>query len=1593
LTRGSGTLTLAADGTITSSAFDERRITAVTFRLDGVQAAQAKVNIAGVGNVTLTGTWVPAATQTNPDGSNATPATAQGYTRFDWDATTATGNNGPAVFTYTLTAQDASGANLGAAQSGRIVVDPNHARQPVQLQRQVKTLNLDDGFVASTWRTYTAFGELNEELDDRVVERAEAILGRTLSGTERFTESTRYRYNTLGKLVARTEATANATAENGFAARVRAVTAFGYDLLGRLNTQTDANGNRILQGLRAGSADAVVLRSSADGDRHIDYNDFGEVLRVADEAGNKTTTVHDQLGQVTKVTRGGVWRTDLSGVRIRNTANPNDEVSDTYSYDALGHQVTHTDALGQTFHTDYDGLGRVVATWSPTLHITRYEYGIVGVVGLGGATSIGTRKITRLASGMSLTDDQDQFGHTTRHVDLSGTEYTYRYDGAGRLAQQTSGVHAGQVNGQNISFDYYANGALKTQSDNVTGTLTDYAYDDTGLRSGEAYYRTGTGAAAGLRVATFQSDTLAYDELGRLREVADANNYKVRYEYDAVGNRRLNDASYWDGAAWRQQATWSLYDPMNRLVVAKGALVNAADGKPAARGSSQTDTSVRIVAGSDGVSLAYDALGHRVRASYTVKDPAKPGDAGRAVTEAYDVSGDGVVLAVRQQDGLKVARRVDTIGRTLQERDYQNNTLTDSNYDAENRLLSQHLADFKNEKREADTTTTYFYEQAVGSASTAASATGAGALARTVSHNDKNKAPDLTTTYTYEYWDDARQKKVEKAGQSSGSAELRYDASGYLVEQKDKAVGLTTNFFNSANGLVVQRERMQNSTQVGFHKFFYADGKRVGDIRNDPGDNAHLTYAEDLAQRGQTPPDNTQLDRTFKPVVVADFDQNFEPVNGGSPAGSAGSYVVRQGDTLQGVALQLWGDASLWYLIAERSGLSSSPGEPLTEGQVLQVPNQVTNVHHNSQTLRPYNPAEAIGNVDPSLPPAVLDDNKCATYAKIIVVVIVAVVATVATAGAAAPAAASAGGIFATGTAVLTGGAGLSLGVVGAAAVGGAVGSIVSQGVAMGLKLQDEFSWKQVGQAALGSAVTAGVGAELRALDVMQEIRGVQGALNAAGRSALGTGSNLLLHTDWNWRQIMAGAAGAAAGAAVGSALEGSRLGNLLGDYGSRVVSGFAGAAVQGRAAARGDDHVDYGGLFVNTLGNVLGDSIAGGMQPRQGVGPWSAADYRNGSDVESDLAYDARRAQEGANQSDVILARRAAELSAASLTQAQVRALQGGAGPLTDTAAQQWLAFEDEPIGPAANGRQLPPSKAQQAASAALRARIAQTASDFWGGSGQFAPTTADNQSLWSAVKDTARVPWNLLMDAGQLAETATPLTTSLKYAAYRSLGLDIPRPSDLRATYDTPAFGLTMEVLEPMVPLGRLLGAPRSLGGATFVDGVFVHDLKPLTNLELYGQAITRTPDEALQLLQRVGHDAETLAEYRIVKLSDADYAARSKRLGFDFDATYGNVPRDIPSVSFRQNIASPMADGTSKIPVYVRQEVFDSDEAIVQILSHEIHETQSLKYVAARPISATDYKDLVRGNLKGNLHYEAVQEGDWWLQRFRDLRAGKN
>ena len=106
--------------------------------------------------------------------------------------------------------------------------------------------------------------------------------------------------------------------------------------------------------------------------------------------------------------------------------------------------------------------------------------------------------------------------------------------------------------------------------------------------------------------------------------------------------------------------------------------------------------------------------------------------------------------------------------------------------------------------------------------------------------------------------------------------------------------------------------------------------------------------------------------REGQPVNSADFDQNYEPIGPNYPGQTPGFVTVKAGDTLQSLAAALWGDQAMWYLLADANSLSGS--EPLAAGQVLTVPNKVTNVHNNSGSYRVYSPGEAIGDVTPTLP-------------------------------------------------------------------------------------------------------------------------------------------------------------------------------------------------------------------------------------------------------------------------------------------------------------------------------------------------------------------------------------------------------------------------------------------------------------------------------------------------------------------------------------------------------------------------------------------------------------------------------------------------
>ena len=520
----------------------------------------------------------------------------------------------------------------------------------------------------------------------------------------------------------------------------------------------------------------------------------------------------------------------------------------------------------------------------------------------------------------------------------------------------------------------------------------------------------------------------------------------------------------------------------------------------------------------------------------------------------------------------------------------ENFRVTGSTYDKDNRLLTQGG-------------TTFLYDNGTATPS----ASGAGPLAKTISGQGNNQT---ITTYTYEYWDDARQKTVQKTDPAgTGSIELTYNANGHLVREEDKVARLTTTFFNSANGLVLQREREQNQVAVGCHVFFYADGRRVGEIRNDPSDNAHRSLAEEQKLAGQVPPDNTQLFKTFRPVVTADFDQNFSPVNHGEPGAANGSYIVREGDTLQGVAQQVWGDSSLWYLIAEANGMAGT--ETLRAGQVLGIPNGVTTIHNNSRTLRPYNPAEVIGNVDPTIHHPPPPETRCGVLSAIIGAVVTAVVSFYS----ANPAAGAAAGDVARqySSAALNDRLdwgdffreSLKLNVLASL-------SPTAAGVYLwkhrehppGFTGENTFDYRSTLISGLAGLASQGAGAVGQALGAPDYVRaGLQAGAAATTRQGLSFVMNRT--EDFSWQSVMASAIGAAAGTKVTEFLGGA-WGDVLGEGGARAGGNLAGGLLEQRLTP--DKYRDYRGAFASTVGSIVGDAIT---QPEV-FRPMLNADMRN---------------------------------------------------------------------------------------------------------------------------------------------------------------------------------------------------------------------------------------------------------------------------------------------------------------------------------------------------------------------------------------------
>ncbi|MDO9005753.1 MAG: LysM peptidoglycan-binding domain-containing protein [Aquabacterium sp.] len=1042
-------------------------------------------------------------------------------------------------------------------------------------------------------QVYNAYGEQTQE----VRFKAPAV-----EGQPPIKLITDFTYNALGKLTKKEEPLVSTTGENGAFTPKRPATEYHYDQVGRLVGTTDANGNVTTYSLLPGSlADQPIIVKEFHADRRrVEtavnsgifiakegvkrnyYDVFGQLTRTANEMWNGEGALTDSVIATKRVTS---YTYDAKGQLT--AVNRPGEADENYEYDSVGQRIAtklapDANSNRQRVRTYYDALGRVTKTTTAVAtRETNYDYLWVASIEGGG----GWRLTTTMGDGRKLIDDTDYFGRQRWHKDLDNRAFTYRYNNAGLLDGQTSkstdnkptGITATlKFSGQDISFTYYGNGYLKSTIDNTRQTWTEYRYDDRGNRIFEGYARN-FGNSSNAVWEYYQYSQATYDDANRLTRIWDPKS-DINYEYDAVGNRRRVLSTYNDGAGGglQTQDFWYTYDNMNRFIITMGSL-NTVTGK-VDRGT-----------GESGRIIDYNYLSQRT------------GAVGMLGTEKYTYDDEGYLEEVLLNGARISIRDNDARGnvRSLEETSQSIVTRHAFAYDADNLLTS----DTESVGETVKSTTIQTLEASTGLLMSSTRTPSGGGVA-------------TKSDYVYEYWDSAKQsdisiKVVNDPKWQAGSAKITYDENGHALRFHDRADNKWYYYSTDADGRITRREeidgpdagprqnnRIAAETTFQFENYYFFNGKQVGDVAYNTTGAAPRDYAQILAQR---PEDATQR----KAVSSADFDQNFQPIGPNYPGRTGSVYTVgADGESLQGIAQAVWGDASLWYLIADANGLTSS--SQLKAGQTLLIPNKVTNVHNNTQTSRPYDPAQALGDISPTLPdPPPPPKKKGCGGLGMIIMVVVAVVASVVTAGAALAAIASMGGpAFATVGAALASGtmAGVATGI-GAAAVGAAVGSIASQLVGMATGDVQKFSWSAVGRSALTAAVTAGAGVAanatgLFAVDALGKAASFPGMVGQAVVTNVisqGVGTAIGLQKKFSWTGVASAGLSAAANAGANSLVGSSFSG--LGAFGESVARGTIGGIVSGWVDAKvRHEKPNWNAIAANSFGSALGDAVVGSI-------------------------------------------------------------------------------------------------------------------------------------------------------------------------------------------------------------------------------------------------------------------------------------------------------------------------------------------------------------------------------------------------------------
>ncbi|MEK6789605.1 MAG: LysM peptidoglycan-binding domain-containing protein [Pseudomonadota bacterium] len=1030
-------------------------------------------------------------------------------------------------------------------------------------------------------RRYDALGRLIQEVD---------LIG-PYTGVSTATElrKRQHTYNAVGQLT--TDVDAIFTQTNGADGNVRsyAVDMNGNrvgtkDILGTVLVDSyDAMGRQLTHGILRGGAQTVLQTNLYDQAGRLYAEISGttaveETLRsvaatvspwdstTSGVAGNTRYTVFDERGNI---------------VRTRNES----KVEKFYGFDANNRKTLELDGLGNTLIWQYKedvGYEQLASRKDLGGRLYGLEYNLFGQVSaeqlaVAGAEVARTYSYYGNGQIQRITDTKITSGSTSsihyRNIDERSSEY--QYDASGNRVRAIDGSLVYKEN------TYKSNGSVTLSPYRKDATETRYRFDEQNRLIG-LYVPNNGRLAAGFP-----------DAAGAYKEYEGARVDEMKYRYDEFGNRRqvfLNTVTI--GGTPTQLDYWYAYDANDRVRVTDG-YINA-EGKVVAGLSSGKIK---------GTALTYDRVGRRSSAEqwsgeiYDAYHDAVVGN--KFAEEVYQYNDMGQVTAIRERSTTRVGTDTSQAKVNIEYDDgYGGTAIAYAEGSQADKLLNTYdargnkTAEIENDAAGVQKTRTDYRYRGDGQAHEQT----------TYKYNTKYKVYDkLQVTYLNEVG------MLDAAGLQTNYRYVVFKTSKYGVTSYSYRGNYVKTYaaFDSYKETTTVATWINKSGTAGTSTLTYNDRGDLQQVQLTGGTKYTRYYALNregqVVMRHQADKDNTDsylyhngaalvlLGRPHKPELM----DTYTPISSSYPASTPTSYVVNEGDTLEGIAQMVWGDAQMWYLIADANGLEGT--DPLVLGDTLTIPNVVSSTHNDSKTFKPYNPAEAIGNTTPSPKPP---EPKCNAVATIVMIV-VAVAAS-----------------------FLAGPLGqmLSSQFLGGAAAA-MIGSAASQLAGKAMGVVDSFSLRQVIASGITGGIAAGVQGALAA--TASSVNAVNGAsqfatmtngvakLTALGQGVQGissvaasylankvTGQN----TSFSWAGVAAGFVGGYIQGKVGfgQSLEVKTgvpaINNLSNSFTQAMVRRTVSSSVERLFGVAGKQ--DWGMVAADAFGNALGNHLVDNMKP-----------------------------------------------------------------------------------------------------------------------------------------------------------------------------------------------------------------------------------------------------------------------------------------------------------------------------------------------------------------------------------------------------------